>query len=124
DPGGADRRRAAGADRKSRRRLHFVAVSERLRLPAGIAGADRQAQWPVRRARTGGMMAERQSEAPLVEAPLLEAPLLEARGLSKSYGGLLANNNVKFSLAPGQNRRPIGPHGAGQHPPATLVTGL
>ena len=69
-------------------------------------------------------MAERVPEAPLVEAPLLEAPLLEARGLSKSYGGLIANNNVSFALAPGEIRGLIGPNGAGKTTLVNLLTGI
>jgi branched-subunit amino acid ABC-type transport system permease component len=40
------------------------------------------------------------------------APILEAQGLTKRYGGLVANNDVRMALAPGEIRGLIGPNGA------------
>jgi len=42
------------------------------------------------------------------------APILEAKGLTKRYGGLLANSDITFSVAPGELRGIIGPNGAGK----------
>jgi branched-chain amino acid transport system permease protein len=41
-------------------------------------------------------------------------PVLEARGLTKAYGGLIANREIDFSVAPGELRAVIGPNGAGK----------
>jgi branched-chain amino acid transport system permease protein len=67
-------------------------------------------------------------EAPVIDAatlaaPMLpprrresafEGPVLESRGLSKSFGGLVANRNIDFAVAPGELRGVIGPNGAGK----------
>ena len=41
-------------------------------------------------------------------------PILEASGLTKRYGGLLANNDIDFSVSRGELRGIIGPNGAGK----------
>jgi branched-chain amino acid transport system ATP-binding protein/branched-chain amino acid transport system permease protein len=41
-------------------------------------------------------------------------PLLQASGLTKRYGGLVANNNIDFTLDRGEARGIIGPNGAGK----------
>jgi branched-chain amino acid transport system permease protein len=40
--------------------------------------------------------------------------ILEARGLTKRYGGILANDNIDFSVRSGELRGVIGPNGAGK----------
>ncbi len=40
--------------------------------------------------------------------------ILETRGLSKRYGGVLANDNIYFSVRRGELRGVIGPNGAGK----------
>ena len=40
--------------------------------------------------------------------------ILEARGLTRRYGGVLANNNIYFSVRRGELRGIIGPNGAGK----------
>jgi len=40
--------------------------------------------------------------------------ILEARGLSKRYGGVVANDNVNFTVRRGELRGVIGPNGAGK----------
>jgi branched-chain amino acid transport system permease protein len=47
------------------------------------------------------------------EAPF-SGPALEARGLTKSFGGLVANKNINFSVQQGELRAIIGPNGAGK----------
>ena len=44
----------------------------------------------------------------------MTAPLLEVRGLSKRFGGLVANNEVGFAVAAGEIVGLIGPNGAGK----------
>jgi branched-chain amino acid transport system permease protein len=41
-------------------------------------------------------------------------PILQATGLSKRYGGLLANSNIDFTVNHGELRGVIGPNGAGK----------
>ncbi len=41
-------------------------------------------------------------------------PILQASGLSKRYGGLLANSNIDFTVNHGELRGVIGPNGAGK----------
>jgi branched-chain amino acid transport system permease protein len=41
-------------------------------------------------------------------------PVLEARGLTKSFGGLVANRNIDFAVEQGELRGIIGPNGAGK----------
>ncbi|MBI1245126.1 MAG: ATP-binding cassette domain-containing protein [Alphaproteobacteria bacterium] len=41
-------------------------------------------------------------------------PILEATGLTKRYGGLLANNDINFTVNHGELRGVIGPNGAGK----------
>ncbi len=41
-------------------------------------------------------------------------PVLEARGVTKSFGGLVANRNIDFTVQQGELRGVIGPNGAGK----------
>ena len=43
-----------------------------------------------------------------------EGPVLEARGLTKSFGGIVANRDIHFSVRQGELRAVIGPNGAGK----------
>jgi len=52
------------------------------------------------------------------------ALLLETEGLSKRFGGLLANDNVSLRLERGEVRGLIGPNGAGKTTFANLITGV
>lgn len=52
------------------------------------------------------------------------APVLIAEGLTKRYGGLVANDGVGMALAPGEIRGLIGPNGAGKTTFVNLVTGI
>ena len=54
----------------------------------------------------------------------MAVPLLEAEGLTKRYGGLVANNAVSMTMEPGEVRGLIGPNGAGKTTFVNLLTGL
>jgi branched-chain amino acid transport system permease protein len=47
------------------------------------------------------------------EAPFT-GPVLEARGVTKSFGGIVANRNIDFAVERGELRGIIGPNGAGK----------
>jgi branched-chain amino acid transport system ATP-binding protein len=49
--------------------------------------------------------------------------LLETRGLSRSFGGLMAVDGVDFSLDDGEVRAIIGPNGAGKTTFVSLISG-
>lgn len=42
------------------------------------------------------------------------SPILELRNVTKKYGGLTANNDITFDVAPGEILSVIGPNGAGK----------
>ena len=41
-------------------------------------------------------------------------PVIEARGITKSFGGIVANRNINFAVEQGELRGIIGPNGAGK----------
>jgi branched-chain amino acid transport system permease protein len=49
-----------------------------------------------------------------VEHPAYSGPILKATGLTKRYGGLVANSDIDFSVNRGELRGIIGPNGAGK----------
>jgi branched-chain amino acid transport system ATP-binding protein len=58
------------------------------------------------------------------EMPDTARPLLEVRGLTKRYGGLTANKDISFRVAPGELVGVIGPNGAGKSTLFDLLTGV
>jgi branched-chain amino acid transport system ATP-binding protein len=53
-----------------------------------------------------------------------QAPLMELKGVTKRFGGLVALNNVSFSLRPGEIIGLIGPNGAGKTTLVNVITGM
>ncbi|MGH6974438.1 MAG: ABC transporter ATP-binding protein [Stellaceae bacterium] len=49
--------------------------------------------------------------------------MLEARGVTKSFGGLVANRDIQFSVNQGELRGVIGPNGAGKSTFFKMLTG-
>jgi branched-chain amino acid transport system permease protein len=47
-------------------------------------------------------------------SPVFKGPILKATGLTKRYGGVVANENIDFSVNAGELRGIIGPNGAGK----------
>jgi branched-chain amino acid transport system permease protein len=60
-------------------------------------------------------LGETPAPPPLARPPTgYSGPILETKGISKRYGGLLANNNIDFTVRRGELRGVIGPNGAGK----------
>ena len=54
----------------------------------------------------------------------MSAPVLRVKGLTKSFGGLVAVNNVDFELLGGRLHAIIGPNGAGKTTFFNLISGM
>lgn len=61
---------------------------------------------------------------PVREMPAAGQPLLRLDGVSRSFGGLVAVNNVSFNVNAGELVALIGPNGAGKSTTFNLVTGV
>jgi branched-chain amino acid transport system permease protein len=91
-------------------------------LRQGIIGGLRDLYGLLRRrasppAPAAGAVAGAPAGAPLPptrEVRDYSGPILEARGLTKQYGGIMANSEIDFSVARGEVRGIIGPNGAGK----------
>jgi len=54
----------------------------------------------------------------------MKEPILRIKGLTKSFGGLIAVNNIDFELPPGELHAIIGPNGAGKTTFFNLISGF
>ena len=86
----------------------------------GRTGTDAEPE-PVAQSLSAGSRAALENEARAAVPPLrirdlngFTGPIIEAKGLSKRYGGLVANSNIDFSVDQGELRGVIGPNGAGK----------
>src|SRR6478736_2242059 len=61
---------------------------------------------------------------PQVSPPSAEAPLMAATGVTKIFGGLVAVNDVSFTIPPKSIVSIIGPNGAGKTTFFNMLTGL
>ena len=60
---------------------------------------------------------------PVVSRAAAGSAILEARGLTKRFGGLIANSDIDFALREGELRGVIGPNGAGKSTFFKMLTG-
>ena len=63
-------------------------------------------------------------QAKEVEHPAYSGPILRATGLTKRYGGLVANSDIDFSVNQGELRGIIGPNGAGKSTLMKILYGV
>jgi branched-chain amino acid transport system ATP-binding protein len=68
-------------------------------------------------------MSQEQADLATLQRPG-DAPLLRVSGLTRAFGGLVAVNDVSFSIYPGEVYGLIGPNGAGKTTVVNLLTGL
>jgi branched-chain amino acid transport system permease protein len=80
-------------------------------LVPGITAADEQ---KAAKAAVARELAAAPMPAHRRDADRSAGPILQATGLTKAYGGLLANSDINFSVAHGELRGIIGPNGAGK----------
>ncbi|MGD9945962.1 MAG: ATP-binding cassette domain-containing protein, partial [Burkholderiaceae bacterium] len=93
--------------------------------PAGVSGspsaslsappsADAPAAAPDRAAAAAADTAAAAARARRKPTRSRSGPILQVQGLSKRYGGLMANSDIDFSVDHGEIRGIIGPNGAGK----------
>jgi branched-chain amino acid transport system permease protein len=89
----------------------FFAGKRAVHSQDSVAGAGEQAAAPVRAGSAPASAAVPASDRKGVEP---SGPILRATGLTKRYGGLLANSDIDFTVNHGELRGIIGPNGAGK----------
>ena len=91
--------------------VSFLAGKRAVHSQDSVAGAGEQAAVPVRPDSAPASAAVPASDRKGVEP---SGPILRATGLTKRYGGLLANSDIDFTVNHGELRGIIGPNGAGK----------
>ncbi len=95
----------------------------------------REGLWPIvtrlfsgsERKAASGALTQWWADASLLaksDRPLAGRPLLQVTQLRKEFGGLVAVNDISFSVAAGQIVGLIGPNGAGKSTTFNLITGV
>src|SRR5690606_6170253 len=96
----------------------------------------REGLWPIvtrffsrnsERKAASGALTQWWADAPLLpktDRPQAGRPLLQVAQLRKEFGGLVAVNDISFSVAAGQIVGLIGPNGAGKSTTFNLITGV
>ncbi|WP_455175834.1 branched-chain amino acid ABC transporter ATP-binding protein/permease [Azospirillum largimobile] len=86
------------------------------RLPGGIAGWIAKAFERRRRPTSVGDSVELPTAEPLPRRPMPQKGevVLEAKGVTRRFGGLVANRDISFTMRAGEILAVIGPNGAGK----------
>ena len=99
----------------SGRKRAASAAGEPLAASGGDSTVARAAAGPVLAAGRASPRDGATEAAPLrAQRTAFEGPILQATGLSKHYGGVIANSDIDFSVNAGELRGIIGPNGAGK----------
>ena len=96
------------------RRLSGKAVPAGAEEPASLPGFDVDDEQDASAPAAGGAAAATPSPARSRSSAGVAGPILQATGLSKYYGGVIANAGIDFSVNRGELRGIIGPNGAGK----------
>jgi branched-chain amino acid transport system ATP-binding protein len=59
-----------------------------------------------------------------MDGHMTDTPILQVDGLTKSFGGIIALNNVSFAVHPGEILGIIGPNGSGKTTVVNCITGF
>ena len=79
---------------------------------------------PVRKAGTGKRDKSADAGLPTRQRPAPGEPLLDVRAVRKTFGGLVAVNDMSFEIAAGDIVGLIGPNGAGKSTTFNLISGV
>ncbi|MGA6924417.1 MAG: ATP-binding cassette domain-containing protein, partial [Desulfosarcina sp.] len=55
---------------------------------------------------------------------MTDKPILQVKGVTKTFGGIMALNNVSFDVYPGEILGIIGPNGSGKTTVVNCITGF
>jgi branched-chain amino acid transport system permease protein len=109
--------------------LMFVALVVLLRRGVIPEIAERLRPWRRKRfsppavVRTMASAAVPRALAAREQFTMGDKPILEARGLTRAYGGIIANSDINFVVRQGELRAVIGPNGAGKSTFFKMLTG-
>jgi len=90
------------------------AIVDLYRLAAGLRKTQEPAAAAARPTACPAAIHVLAAATPPASRPRVSEPILEATGLTKRYGGLVANSDIDFVVNRGEIRGIIGPNGAGK----------